>query len=74
MLNNLILDLFIAHKVDKETAELSIKNGKFQTRMNSIYRPIFFAIIFSDLPSESNRTYEYQLEILTNKIKKHYGI
>ena len=74
VLNNLILDLFIAHKVDAETARLSIINGKFKTRMASIYRPIFFGIIYSDLPSESNRTYEYQLEILTNKIKKHYGI
>ena len=74
VLNNLILDLYIAYKVTAETAILGIKNGKFEKRMSEIYRPIFFAITFSDLPSESNRTYEYQLEILTNKIKKHYGI
>jgi superfamily II DNA or RNA helicase len=74
ILNNQILDLFIITKVTKEQFELSLRNGVFRKKMEKIFKPHFYKIIYSELRSESNRTYLRQLEILTNKIKKYYGI
>jgi hypothetical protein len=35
-------------------------------------RPHFFEIIYSDLKSYKNRTYEFQLSLLVDKLKKYY--
>jgi superfamily II DNA or RNA helicase len=74
ILNNQILDLFIITKVTKEQFETTLQNGIFIKKMDKIFKPHFYKIIYSQLRSDSNRTYFRQLEILTNKIKKHYGI
>lgn len=74
VLDNLILNLFITTKVTAEKFEISLHNGIYNKKMNDIYRPQFYEIIYSELNSNSHRTYSRQLEILTNKIKKYYGI
>lgn len=73
ILNNLILDLFIITKVSKEQFIKTLNNNVFLKKMSVIFKPHFRKIIFSELRSEANRTYNRQLEILTNKIKKYYG-
>ena len=74
ILNNQILDLFIATNTEKEKAKEILTGGAFLQRLNVIYRPHFRKLIFSDLPSGANRTYQRQVEILKNQITKHYGI
>ena len=74
VLDNLILNLFISTKITAGNFENTLINGNYLKKMNEIYRPQVRKILFSELNSNSNRTYQYQLEILTKKIKKHYGI
>ena len=52
----------------------TLNNGKFKKRLREIYYPHFIKIIFSELPSYANRTYNQQFNLLKNKLKKHYGI
>lgn len=74
VLDNLMLNLFISYKITSGNFENTLHNGKYLERMNDIYRPEFYKIVYSELHSLSNRTYKKQLDILTNKLKKHYGI
>lgn len=74
VLDNLILNLFISYKITSGNFENTLHNGNFIQKMNDIYRPQFYEIVHSELHSLSHRTYKKQIDILTNKLKKHYGI
>lgn len=74
VLDNLILNLFISYKITAGNFENTLHNNNFIEKMNEIYRPQFYAIVHSELHSLSHRTYKKQLDILTNKLKKHYGL
>jgi hypothetical protein len=72
ILNNQIFDIFIRAGVDKQLFLDTLRNKNFYKRMHSIMRPHFFEIIYSDLKSYKNRTYEFQLSLLVDKLKKYY--
>jgi len=74
ILNKQILELFLISDVTCETFLKTLYNGNFRKKMDKIFRPHFYNIVYSNLESQSNRTYEQQLKNLTNQIKKHYGI
>lgn len=70
LLENKIIDLFINYKVDDD---FYLKNrDAFYGRVKQIFRPIYFAIIKSDLDG-SNRKLETQFSKLMVKIDKKYG-
>ena len=70
LLDQKILELFIQHDVDKQY--YVDRRQAFFGRIRTIYLPIYFAIIKSDL-SGKNRRIETQLNSLYEKIDKHYG-
>ena len=58
-------------KVDKEQFERNL-NGGVERIFVTHLKPNYLKIIQSNLPSNSNRTYARQKEILLNKLKKKY--
>lgn len=69
VLETQIFNLFLHYGVTKE--EYHKKRGAFIKRVTDIFRPIYFAIIRSDLEG-ANKTYKKQLERIIKKIDKHY--
>lgn len=70
LLERRILDLFIHYNVEQD---FYIKNrDRFEQRVANIYRPIYFAIIRSDLKG-SNKKLDTQIEKMITKIDKMYG-
>jgi len=72
VLNNQILSMFIDNDVSFDSAIKAIKSGEFKRKMQKYYAPVYRKLIYSDLPSSSNRTYQYQFEILTKTILRYY--
>lgn len=71
VLDKSILDLFSSYNVEKD---FYIRNKqRFKERVSQIYRPIYFAIINSSLEGK-RRKLNTQLESITTKIDKRYGI
>ena len=70
LLDDRILELFRYTKVTKE--RFLSQEEDFLKRVIEIYRPIYFAIIHSDLPTRKRRRYSTQLVNITNKIYKHF--
>lgn len=71
VLENQLLQLFVTHKVSKESYERN--REKFQERIRILFIPSYFAIIKSELRG-ANTTIKKRLERLNKKIDKHYGI
>jgi superfamily II DNA helicase RecQ len=74
LMTNQIVDLFRTHQVTKETYLSTLENGKCRHSLMAIIRPVYGAIINSDLPSKKNRTLEFQYNLVIKAINKHYGI
>jgi len=74
VLNNRMFDIIITSDFTGTALINTLNNGKFKKRLREIYYPHFIKIIFSELPSYANRTYNQQFNLLKNKLKKHYGI
>lgn len=72
LLERKILDLFIYYQVSHE---FYLKNRlRFFERVKSIYTPIYFGIIRSDLKKGRNKTLSNQLRRIKNKIDKMYNL
>jgi len=74
ILINMIVDLFRGHQIPIEKYLNSKRTGEFYRKIDLIYRPIYFAIITSDLPSSGNKTLINTKNRIINAINKHYGI
>ena len=63
-----IIELFLFYNV----SESFYKNrrGEFRSRVENIFRPIYFAIVKSDLHGSPARKFETMLNLLLNKIDK----
>jgi hypothetical protein len=66
-----ILKLFSHYRVSVD--EFLRKEQKYLDRVTQIYRPIYFAIIKSDLTG-SRKAYKTQIKRMHNKIFKYYGL
>lgn len=69
LLERKIIDLFIHYNVTR--GFYFAKKQKFRKRVREIYRPIYFAIIRSNLPG-SNKKLDTQLNRIYNKIDELY--
>lgn len=70
ILDNRILELFIHYRVMNST--YNRRKSEFQARVRSIYTPVYFAIIKSDLQGK-RRKLETQIEQILNKVDELYN-
>ena len=68
---NKILDLFKFYEVSKN--DYITRREKYEARVKQIIRPIYFAIIKSDIPANNKRTLNYVYNKCITKIEDYYG-
>lgn len=71
VLYNRIVDMFRYYRVTKDLYLSTLKNGKFDKRINELVRPTYFYLINSDLKG-ANRKLNYVTEKTKEKIKRYY--
>lgn len=75
ILINQILDLFQFHNVSKELYESTKNNGKLNERVYKLVDKCYFDIIFNkEIQSNNNRTKQYIINKVLNKLESKYEI
>lgn len=73
ILQNQVLDLFIAHEVTFGTFKCTEKNGKFEESMRRIIKEPYSSIQCSELEGTNLRTKAYIVNKIKTKLEKYYA-